>query len=32
MSHQRILQPKFTQKQRELWSCFNDPVITEILY
>ena len=32
MSHQRILQPKFTQKQRELWSCFNDPAITEILY
>mgnify|MGYP001680871459 CR=1 FL=1 len=32
MSHQRILKPKFTQKQKELRKAFNDRGITEILY
>lgn len=32
MSRQRILKPKFTQKQKELRKAFNDRGITEILY
>lgn len=32
MQQERLLKPKFTQKQRELWQKFNDSIITEILY